>query len=457
MPVLEQQVDVAGGKIRRLVLIQHPAQKLSGRGVWPMRTEVALWSGGELAKSIPVEIRAETTVVTAAAGMPAPDFVFANFGDNAYGLVMLDPRSTQWLSAHVGDVSDTFLRAMLWGALWDLVRDSRLAPADFIATAMRELPKERDEQIAAGIVSRLSRAASTYLSDAQQAATIGRVEALLLAGASNAQSSYGLRKNQLDAFISLARTPEGTARLVAWLDSSSTAGLPLRQPTRWSIITRLVERGSPNADALVAAEVRRDTTANGRRSAFVAGAAAPSASVKRSYFERYFADSTLNEDWATASLRAFNAPEHNALTLPYLTPALDSLPWIQKNRRIFFLGSWLGGFIGGQRTPKALEDIDTFLARRPTLPLDLRQKILQSRDDLERTVRIRAKYASAAARYVVGPALTDAPRGVRSARSLPGERDLTRVRGVELLRRLEIARVDVRRSEPARAIEPELK
>jgi aminopeptidase N len=394
MPILEQRLDVSDGKIRRLALVQHPAQKLSGRGVWPMRTEVALWTGGALAKRIPVEIRAETTVVAAAAGLPAPDFAFANYGDNAYGLVMLDPRSTQWLSAHVGDVSDTFLRAMLWGALWDLVRDSRLAPADFIATAMRELPRERDEQIAAGIVSRLARATSSYLSEAQQAATVSRVEALLLAGASSSENGYGLRKSQLDAFISLARSPEGIARLSAWLDSTSTAGLPLRQPTRWAIITRLVERGVANAGALVAAEASRDTTANGRRSAFVAGAAEPSASAKRTYFTRYFADSTLNEDWATASLRSFNAADHGAMTLPYLTPALDSLPWIQKNRRIFFLGSWLGAFIGGQRSPQALDAIDAFLKKRPDLPLDLRQKILQSRDDLERTVRIRAKFAS---------------------------------------------------------------
>lgn len=394
MPVLEQRVEVANGKIRRLTLVQHPAQKLSGRGVWPMRTELALWTGGQLARAIPVEIQAETTVVAAAAGLPAPDFVFANYGDNAYGLVMIDPRSTQWLSAHIGDVSDPFLRAMLWGAMWDLVRDSRLAPTDFIATAMRELPRERDEQIAAGIVSRLTRATSTYLSETQQSATIGRVEALFLAGASNAEVGYGLRKNQLDAFISLARTPEGLAHLRAWLDSTSTAGIPLRQPTRWTIVTRLVERSAPNADALLAAETRRDTTANGRRSAFVAGAAEPSAQVKRTYFDRYFRDSTLNEDWATASLRSFNAPEHAALSLVYLTPALDSLPWIQKNRRIFFLGSWLGSFIGGQRSQKALDDIDAFLAKHPTLPLDLRQKILQTRDDLERTVRIRAKYAT---------------------------------------------------------------
>ena len=131
-----------------------------------MRTEVVLWSRGKQTQSIPVEIRAETTIVAAAAGRPAPDFVFANANDNAYGLVMLDDRSAAWLGAHIGEVPDTFLRAMLWGAMWDLVRDARLAPTQFIATALRELPAEQDEQIASGIVTRLSRATSSYLSAA---------------------------------------------------------------------------------------------------------------------------------------------------------------------------------------------------------------------------------------------------------------------------------------------------
>ena len=396
MPVLEQRLDLADGRVKRLVLIQHPAQPLSGPGVWPMKTDLVLASNGKLT-SIPVQIAAETTVVAAASGRPAPDFVFANANDNAYGLVMLDPHSAQWIAAHVGDVHDPLLRAMLWGAMWDLVRDARLAPSEFVATALRELPAEHDEQIAAGIVTRMSRAASGYLSAAQQQAVMASVENVLLCGASDAHRSYGLRKNQLDAYISLARTESGRQRLASWLDSTSTAGLPLRQPTRWNIVTRLVERGAPNADALIAAEAKRDTTANGKRSAFVAAAGQPSETVKRAYFDRYFRDSALNEDWVTASLRAFNVPDQSSLTLPYLEPALDSLPWIQRNRRIFFLGSWLGGFIGGQRSPEALEQIDAFLARRPTLPIDLRQKILQTRDDLERTVRIRARYAGGVA------------------------------------------------------------
>jgi aminopeptidase N len=391
MPILDQRIDVEKGKIKRLVLIQRPAQKLSGRGVWPIKTEVALWSHNAVAKAIPVEIRAETTVVAAATGMPAPDFVFANYNDNAYGLVMLDGRSVEWLEQNIGGVKDQLLRAMLWGAMWDLVRDAKLAPSRYITMALRELPTEYDEQIAAGIIARMSRATSTYLSDAQRAAVVNDVERMLVAGA-NAQRAYGMRKSHLDAFIGLAQTPVAIARLEAWLDSASAAGMPLRQPTRWAIVTRLIERGVPNANALFEAEVLRDTTANGKRSAFVARVAAPNPILKREYFTRFFGDTALNEDWVTSSLRSFNAPDQTALTREYLVPALDSLPWIQKNRRIFFLGSWLGGFIGGQRSPQALAEIDAFLARRPNLPKDLRQKILQTRDDLERTVRIRAAF-----------------------------------------------------------------
>ncbi len=111
-----------------------------------------------------------------------------------------------------------------------------------------------------------------------------------------------------------------------------------------------------------------------------------------SYFQRYFSDTSLNEDWATASLDAFNALESQALTLPYLTPALDSLSWIQRNRRIFYLGSWIGAFVDGQTSDSALTIVRDFLRDRSDLPLDLRRKVLQATDELERTVRIRRAY-----------------------------------------------------------------
>ena len=416
MPIVEQRLEVSGGTIRRLLLVQRPAQlRLSGPAPWPIRTQVAIVRRGAPATLLPVVLRGETTEVREAAGRPAPDFVFANANDYAYALVLPDSASTRWLEQHIGAVDDNFLRAMLWGALWDLVRETRMAPAHFLAAAMRELPNEPDEQIAAGIIGRVRRGMEAYLPATHRDAIGPDAERLFLALATDPNRPYGIRRTALDAYIDVATSAAALARLDAWLDSTTAAGLPLRQPSRWTIITRLLAAASPTAERRFTDEQRRDTTAGGQRRTFVAGAARPDETTKRGYFTRYFADSSLNEEWVTASLRAFNDPEQSALTIRYLAPALDSLPWIQRNRRIFFLGSWLGAFIAGQHDNAALRVIDDYLAEHPKLPTDLRQKILQTRDELERTVRIRRAFPGPNERQ---PATGPAPSTARRDRPL---------------------------------------
>jgi aminopeptidase N len=421
MPEVEQALTVRGGRIARLALAQRPAQALSGPGAWPMRTQVLLWYPDRAPVVIPVELRARaaaaagrrepapagparagaptvgtaavTTEVAAARGRPAPAFVFANAGDYGYFLTLLDDRSVAALeSGALGRVEDPFLRAMLWGALWDQVRATRLAPARYARLVLRELPGERDEQILPGLLGRLSRAVVAYASPAVRDSLRPEVERALWQGALDASRPYGIRKACLDAFVGVAATPEGVTRLIALLSADSAAGEPLRDPTRWELATRLSVLEVPDAERLAEAQAARDTTPDGRRRAFIAGAARRSEDAKDRYFVRYFADAALNEDWATGSLGAFNAIEHQVLTLRFLRPALDSLPFIQANRRIFFLGSWLGAFLGGQTSAAASDVVRRFLADHPGLPRDLRRKVLQSADELERTVGIRRRW-----------------------------------------------------------------
>ena len=293
---------------------------------------------------IPVELRGAATVVHAATGLPRPELVFANSRDHGYFLLLLDSASITALEGGaLARVHDAFLRAMLWGALWDQVRGYRMAPERFIRLALRELPRETDEQIVPVILGRLDRAVGAYLLPAARDRVQTEVERVLWAGAADTTRPYGVRKAYVDAFIGLAASADGLARLEGLLSADSVAGEPLRDPTRWDIVTRLLELGAPSAEARYAAQERRDTTADGRRRAFVAAAGRPSAEIKREYFRRWFADSSLNEDWASGSLWPFNTLEQDSLSFPYVGPALDSLPFIQAHRRIFFLGDLARG------------------------------------------------------------------------------------------------------------------
>ena len=77
------------------------------------------------------------------------------------------------------------------------------------------------------------------------------------------------------------------------------------------------------------------------------------------------------------------------LTNPFTdTPAKIA---VASDRRIFFLESWLGAFLGGQTSDSARLTVRRYLDEDPGLPLDVRRKVLQYGDELERTVRIRAR------------------------------------------------------------------
>ena len=393
MPEVEQRVTVRNDTIASLALVQRPVRPLSGPGAWPMRTQVLLAYADRPPVRLPVELTGITTDVADARGRAAPAFVFANVGDYGYMLTRLDSASLASLEdGALGHVDDAFLRAMLWGALWDEVRAARMAPATFVRLAEVELPGEKDEQIVPRVLARVRRAITAYLGSAQREQLQGDVERFLWHGANDATSPFGIRKAYLDAYVGLAATPSGQAALAALVSSDSAAGAPTGNPTRWDAVTRLLVLGSPDAERLLAAQAARDSSPDGRRRAFIAGAARGDPATKRTYFARYFGDSTLNEDWASSSLGAFNAVEHQALTLPYLEPALDSLRYIQANRRIFFLGSWLGAFLGGQTSDAALVIVRRFLAG-PALAPDLRRKVEEYSDELERTALIRRRFA----------------------------------------------------------------
>jgi aminopeptidase N len=224
----------------------------------------------------------------------------------------------------------------------------------------------------------------------------GALERALLARVDDAALSYDLRKASLDALLAGARSPAAVARLEAYLRGERTFdGKPLPQPSRWTAVARLLAIANPQAQALFEAEVQRDSTPEAARSAFVAGAAMPDSAAKAAYFARYFDDPQLNEEWVTASLGNFNNARHAGLSLPYLHPALERAVWLRDNRRIFFLPRWLDAFLGGHGSAEALKIVDEFLAANPDLPIDVRRKILQPRDELARAVRIREQAAGA--------------------------------------------------------------
>jgi len=96
----------------------------------------------------------------------------------------------------------------------------------------------------------------------------------------------------------------------------------------------------------------------------------------------------LSKAWAASIIGT-----QSELTLPFLNPALAALPLVKRERKIFFMLAWLNAFIGGQQSAAAQKQVHEYL-QTASLDKDLRLKLLEVGDELDRTVKIRAKYDS---------------------------------------------------------------
>jgi aminopeptidase N len=361
-------------------------------GVWPMRTQLLLMYPDGTMERVTSVLESASVPVPELLGKPAPLFIFANDGDFGYGLFLPDARSRAALLQHIGEVEDGFLRALLWDALWESVRQAELAPLEYLDLALRELPNERDEITAGGLLARVQTVFRWYLSPTQQTSVAARLESALREGMLHAPDP-GLRITWFRSFAALASTDQGRSDLKRLLLGELTIpGVTLSSNERFRIIRRLLALSDPSAQALLTAQSEADQTDEGRRQAYAAGAARADARVKQDYFNAYLRDRQLAERWVEESLGPFNAVEQEMLTLPFLQMALQSLPQLKHDHKIFFVNNWLAAFIGGQRTAEALQVVQQYLQRTDLQP-DLRLKVLEAVDALERTVAIRGRYA----------------------------------------------------------------
>jgi aminopeptidase N len=334
-------------------------------------------------------------------------FTFLNYEDYGYGIFLLEPKSRDYILKNIQNEKDDFLRSMMWGALWDSVRESELDPKEFVALATRNLPIEKDETITASVLTRLATALTYYIDDAGRAALTRPLEQMLEREMLK-QPNLGQRITFYRAYLSIgASIParevyKKILRGEFWPKTATMGGLiiggnkhiPLKTKDRFDIVTRLVILNDPDARGLLAELEKTETSDEAKRYAYAARAGIATAENKAKYWNDFTANKEISESWIEAAFGPFNSVRHADLTLPYLERALKELPNHKRNRKIFFVNGWLAAFIGGQRSDEALAVVNKFLADNPNLDRDLRLKILENVDLIERAVKIRGKFAT---------------------------------------------------------------
>lgn len=354
------------------------------------KTQLALFhlnAAGKLEKGdvVPVNYDGPRAEISALIGKPCPDFVYPNYGDMDYGLFFLDPHSYETVVKQLPAVEDPFLRRMVWGTLYAMVRREQLPASEFMDLVLANLPVETDVDLLEYLLGGrlLNEVYFHYLTPEHRAQVAPRLEAVLWEGREKAAADSDARLLWHDSAVSLSASPECIPRLRPLLDSST-----LDQPRRWNIVSKLAQLGAPDTESLVQVELQRDATDQGERYAFAIRGAIPTLEVKEAQWAR-LSDPKLTLALQRSGSGSFHNPFHPELTEPFVEPWFDTIRKTDWNAEEHRISVWFDNLIPPLYTPEFLERSQKELASA-NLPPRARRAWQESNDQIGRVVAIRA-------------------------------------------------------------------
>ena len=234
---------------------------------------------------LPITYSGASTELPEAIGKACPDLVYPNYKDLGYVLVKLDPRTRNNLEAMIGRIDDSFQRVMFWQTLWDNVRFAQIPVTDFL-DAVYAAAAHEDDINNVDQVYYYVRVAIHYLRDMQGAGADAlqeyRPKAESITWANVERTRGDLQTMYLDRYLSFVSANDGLEGLVDLLTGKTDIpGRELDQDRRWTMLRVLSREGHGRVNELLAIEIERDPSDDGRRWVVSVEAAWPDIEVKR--------------------------------------------------------------------------------------------------------------------------------------------------------------------------------
>jgi len=400
---MEAALDIENGAIKSAMLKQsappeHPILR-------PHRLRVGLFDlhGGRLIRrrAVELDIEGDVTPIPELAGERPPDLLLPNDQDLTYCKIRLDRASLETLKRHLRDIDDPLARALAWGALWDMARDAELRARDYVAMSLDNIDAETDASTLGSLLGRTEVAAERYseLQNRDPARTL-----LAAAARAHVESSPPGGDVQLLwalAFIRAAREPADVDWLRGLLDGTTRPeGLAVDFQVRWAAVNALATIGVADED-LIALELGRDPTDQGRRQAAAASAARPVAEAKQRAWKAVIDGDAPSFAVKRAISDGFHRGDQQGLLSAFVKPFFESLlPVWKANTAEEAIRIARLMYPRAVITQGAVDATDAALAT--DLPGPLRRTLLESQDGIKRALRAQ-EFDSAG---------TDSPRGV---------------------------------------------
>jgi aminopeptidase N len=346
-------------------------------------------------RAVELDVDGPRTLIAQLVGEPVSDLVLVNDGDLTYARVSLDARSIEMVRKSQMRLDDDLARALLWGDLWDMVRNAELRAADYVDTSLLCIDVESDPAVFQPLISRIFAAFDRYADPSHRASLRESLSRAAVDRLSRIIPGSDLQLHWTLTFIDAARKPADVAWVAGLLDGTTKLeGLTVDFAVRWAAVNALATIGAAGPE-VIADELERDPTDIGRREAAAASAARPVREAKEQAWEAVTADDRLSLATKRAIAAGFHRPDQEPLLEAYVQPYFGTLlPFWESHEideALMFVRSMYPMTI---ITPEIVQLVDQYLQR--DLPGPMRRALLESEDGTKRALRARARDAQAA-------------------------------------------------------------
>jgi aminopeptidase N len=357
----------------------------------------SLAADGALVRQWGVELDvdgASTPLDPAVAGRPA-ELLLLNDGDLAYAKVRLDPYSLDTAAAHVADLADPLARSVVWGSLWDAVRDAEIPAQAYLNTALLAVARETNSTGQQTLLNHIGVCLEHYVAPEARAAVTERAAdklwELFLAAPPGSDAQLQLLKRAAWH----ASTPAQASAIGDLLSGALVVpGAVIETDLRWELMETLVLTGLAG-EAEIAAQLEADPTLTGRERAARLRAALPLPEAKAAAWLRAVEDPATPNATQRQIIAGFVRAWDRSLLEPFVEPYFAALERVWRDRSPEIAGniaeSLYPVWLVAEPAARVLEQTDQFLDALGDRVAPLRRLVAEGRAGAVRSLAAQAR------------------------------------------------------------------
>ena len=381
-PVFTFESRLEQGKVESLTVSQNPEVKKPSPGVWAQYFNLGFGYADSLVTH-PVLSYRPTANVSSIEGTKVPDYLVFNATGEGYGVFPVDQKMLPYIHTWKSPVARA---SAVINNYENMLNGAALSPAQLIEFNLSLLNTETEELILRQLVGQISSTFWQYLPAADRELMAQSIEERIWE-AMGGKSSADLKKILFQAYQQAASGKAAMAKLYSiWKTSTPPAGIRLSEDDYTSLAATLSLLGHPQAVDIQNEQLARiENQDRKKRWEFLLPSLSSDTAIRGQFFESLrVASNREKESWVSTSLGYLHHPVRHETSVAYLNESLELLTDIQSTGDIFFPTAWLNATFGTYQSDKAAAIVLDFLQKHPDYPPNLKRKILQTTDDLNR-------------------------------------------------------------------------